>query len=70
MRFLAFPIFLEENIVDVAVVNQRRCLEESGNGLKMFIKPMYVALACGKLVLQKIVAMRYNLVLEIYAALI
>ena len=42
----------EENIVNVADVNQRRCLRESGQWLEN-VEQTHLVLASGKLVLQK-----------------
>ena len=51
-----FPVFSkffsEEKIIDVAKVNQRRWLEESGQWLEN-IDPTHLVLASGKPVLQK-----------------
>ena len=44
--------FTEENIVDVAEVNQRCCLEESGQWLEN-VECTHLILASAKLVLQK-----------------
>ena len=45
-------IFSEEKIVDVAEVNQRHCLEESGHWLEK-VDQTHLEVASGKLVLQK-----------------
>ena len=44
--------FSEEKIVDVAEVDQGRCLEESGQRLES-VHPTHLELAISKLVLQK-----------------
>ena len=46
-------IFSEEKIVDVAEVNQQRCLEESGQWLEN-VDRTHPPLASGKPVLQKV----------------
>ena len=47
-----YQFFSEEKIVDIAEVNQRRCLEESGQWFEK-AEQTYLLLASGKLVLQK-----------------
>ena len=44
--------FTEENIVNVAEVNQQRCIEESGQRLEN-VDQTHLVLASGMLVLQK-----------------
>ena len=48
------PKCLDEKIVNFAEVNQWHCLEESGQWLKN-VNQTHLVLACGKLVLQKII---------------
>ena len=51
-RIPAFPKFIRRKIINVAEVNQRRCLEESGQWLEN-VDPTHLVLASGKPVLQK-----------------
>ena len=56
-----------EKIVDVAKVNQRRCLVESGQWLENADRSRLV-LGSGKQVLQKVTKASFGLVVELYFA--
>ena len=52
VRIPTFPKFFQMKIIDVAMVNQRSWLEESGQWLE-YVNPTHLVLASGKPVLQK-----------------
>ena len=57
VQFPGFPKFCNKKIVDVAEVNQWRCLEDSGQWLEN-VDRAHLALTSGKPVLQKILQRR------------